>query len=776
EKIIVEIDVKVIAPAGGGHIENIIRAASDNGDDDIEDRERVKAKPDGSITKVADTDEVRVDDEYIYAITIENSAKATATWKNVTVTDLLPAELDFVSAVVVEPAFSSIDPEYDPLTGTITIECGDIAPEGVVIVEIMVKVNDAALAKIGDKIKNKAIAKSDNDDDQEDEDEKPKIKSKADSSIKKEASVTEVHVGDEYTYTITLTNSPDAIDLWKNVVMIDELPNELEYISHEIIPNGRINDSDIDITGQLVTMNCGDIDIGETVTIKITVKVTDTALTKIGEKIKNTAIAASDNDEDKDDDDEKPEVKSYADSSIKKEASVTEVRVGDIYTYTITLANSAEASEPWKNVEMTDILPAELEYQSHEIIPAARIAADDIEITGQVVKVKCGDIAIDETVVIKITVKVTAHASTKIGEKIKNTAVAASDNDRDKESTDEKPEIKKTDTSGPGGGSNPTYSVTYNANGGTGEPYVVSKIPSGNSHKVLGLTPTGISRTGYTFLGWNTKADGTGTSYAADASFAVYSDVVLYAQWSSSNKESQLDTENHFAYIIGYPDGTVQPQGNITRAEVATIFFRLLTQSSRAAVWSKTNDFPDVPANAWFNNAISTLTNAKILTGYPDGSFKPKNNITRAELAAIAVRFASEEEIEAATAKNGFSDISCHWAEEFIITASALGYVNGYPDGTFRPSTPITRAEVATLINNVLNRHLDSPSDLHSNMKTWPDNQTAAWYYLIMQEATNSHHYERKADGINEIWTSMRTNPDWVALEKPTSQPGDVDY
>ena len=992
-KITVSVNDSALAKMGRT-IKNLAVATSDNDEDkeDEDENPKIKSFAAGRIKKEAlDVDDgVHVGDLFTYRITIENGAAATDPWRNVVVTDVLPAELDFINAVVVEPAISSIDPEYDPLSGTVTVECGDIAPEGAVIVEITVKVNDAALAKIGDKIKNKVIATSDNDDDQEDEDERPEIMSKADSKIVKEADPAVVFVGDQYTYTITLTNSPAATDLWRNVVMIDELPAELDYLSYEIIPAGRIDASEVEIAGQVITVKCGDIAIGETVTIKITVRVNDSALAKmgrtiknlavatsdndedkededenpriksfaagriekealdvddgvhvgdlftyritiengaaatdpwknvvvtdilpaeldfisvvvvepasssidpeydpltgtvtvecgdiapeavviveitvqvndaalakIGDKIKNKVIATSDNDDDQEDEDEKPEIKSKADSSITKEADLTVVHVGDEYTYTITLANSADASESWKNVEMIDVLPNELEYLSHEIIPAGRIDAADIDITGQVITMICGDIDIAETVTIKITVKVTASASTKIGEKIKNTAVATSTNDRDRESIDEKPEIRnhtvryeanypagsfyvdgdlaagsdytvltsiltgisragysfshwntKADdsgtrydpsdvfavnsdvilyaqwtlnTSGPGGGGggDTAYSVTYNANGGTGGPHLVPNLKPDSSHKVLDLAATGISRTGYTFLGWNTKADGSGISYAADDNFIVNSNLVLYAQWSSSTRESQLDTANHFAYIIGYPDGTVQPQGNITRAEVATIFFRLLTQASRAALWSKTNDFSDVPANAWFNNAISTLSNAKILAGYPDGSFKPKNMITRAELAAIAVRFASEEEIEAATAKNVFSDIAGHWAENSIITANALGYVNGYPDGTFRPSTPITRAEVATLINNVLNRHLDSSSNLHSDMKIWPDNQNAAWYYLIIQEATNSHYYERKADGINENWISMRTNPDWVTLEKPTSQPGDVEY
>jgi len=199
---------------------------------------------------------------------------------------------------------------------------------------------------------------------------------------------------------------------------------------------------------------------------------------------------------------------------------------------------------------------------------------------------------------------------------------------------------------------------------------------------------------------------------------------------------AELDLSNHFAYIIGYEDGTVRPENNITRAEVATIFFRLLTQNSRTELWKMTNSFPDVRDEGWYNNAISTLTNGGILTGYPDGTFKPSATITRAELATIAVRFVFNGSLDSFPPNlPTFSDISGHWAENYIRLACELGYVNGYPDGSFRPNQPITRAEVATLLNNVLNRHVESKDDLLDGMKTWVDNVEGKWYYLAVQEA-----------------------------------------
>jgi len=323
---------------------------------------------------------------------------------------------------------------------------------------------------------------------------------------------------------------------------------------------------------------------------------------------------------------------------------------------------------------------------------------------------------------------------------------------------------------GGGGGTTTSYTVTYDANGGTGS-HRVTGVLSRSKHTVLTLDKTGISRDGYTFTGWTTAADGSGTAYTADDTLVVTRNITLYAQWE---KKTQLDTENHFAYLIGYPDGTIGPENNITRAEVSTIFFRLLTQQTRTDMWTKVNDYSDVPSEAWCNNAISTLTNSGILTGYPDGTFAPNATITRAEFAAIAVRF--DAVTQTGSGDIAFNDISGHWAESAIKSAARLGYVQGYGDGTFRPDEPITRAEAATLLNNVLNRHVGSEKDLLDNMVEWPDNTSDKWYYLAVQEATNSHYYERETDGVNELWVKIRDVPNWAALEKPNAKPGDISY
>jgi len=233
----------------------------------------------------------------------------------------------------------------------------------------------------------------------------------------------------------------------------------------------------------------------------------------------------------------------------------------------------------------------------------------------------------------------------------------------------------------------------------------------------------------------------------------------------------ELNTEDHYAYIVGYEDGSVQPEGDITRAEVATIFFRLLTDESRDAFWSQTNDYTDVPADAWYNNAVSTLTNAGIIDGYEDGTFKPDGNITRAEFATIAVRF-----FEATyDGEDLFSDIAGHWAQDYINEAANAGIVDGYPDGTFQPQQLITRAEAVTMVNRTIDRHPDA-DHLLEDMITWPDNLETAWYYEQVQEATNSHAYTMNTDdeqNLYEIWTELLPNRDWSELEKVWSDAND---
>lgn len=221
-----------------------------------------------------------------------------------------------------------------------------------------------------------------------------------------------------------------------------------------------------------------------------------------------------------------------------------------------------------------------------------------------------------------------------------------------------------------------------------------------------------------------------------------------------------LNTKDHYAYIAGYPDGTVQPNGNITRAEVATIFFRLFTEEYRNTYWSVSAPFADVEATDWFNTEVATVASAGVVNGYPDGTFLPNNNITRAEFATIAARFLTEEYV----GPDLFTDVSGHWAQEYINRAANAGWINGYPDGSFHPDAYITRAEAMTLVNNMLGR-MPHEDHLLAGMKLWVDNPSTMWYYEAVQEATNGHDYDWAEDNSYEIWTSLTPDPDWEALE-----------
>ena len=224
-----------------------------------------------------------------------------------------------------------------------------------------------------------------------------------------------------------------------------------------------------------------------------------------------------------------------------------------------------------------------------------------------------------------------------------------------------------------------------------------------------------------------------------------------------------LNNTDHFAYIVGYGNGEVRPQNSITRAEVAAIFFRLLEDDVRDANYTRQNKFTDVSNDAWYCSAVSTLSAMGIISGYPDATFRPNASITRAEFAAIATRF----DVNGDKTPASFNDIAGHWAKDEIAVAANNGWVNGYEDGSFRPQNKITRAETMSLVNRVLNRKPETAEDLLENMTKWTDNaDTNAWYYLAVQEATNSHYYEYKEKSQYEKWTELRETRDWSELDK----------
>ena len=231
--------------------------------------------------------------------------------------------------------------------------------------------------------------------------------------------------------------------------------------------------------------------------------------------------------------------------------------------------------------------------------------------------------------------------------------------------------------------------------------------------------------------------------------------------------------QTHYQYLIGYETGEIRPHGNINRAEVASIFFRLISDDFRAQVWMQENPFTDVGPDRWYNNAISTMVNAGVFQGMPNGTFQPNRHITRAEFAGAVTRFLNAGQIASIYGMpDAFSDIDGHWARQQINTIGHLGWVTGIGDNNdFEPNRPITRAEVAALINRMLGRRL-RVNGMMPGMKEWPDNMDPfAWYYLDIQEATNSNVYRMDEDGIHKYWTGLMPNRDWSLLEKPDSTP-----
>ena len=330
------------------------------------------------------------------------------------------------------------------------------------------------------------------------------------------------------------------------------------------------------------------------------------------------------------------------------------------------------------------------------------------------------------------------------------------------------------------------YTLTYDVTGDLPEGYTApakQTLVNGSSYTVAAVpanvsgSKDGVNGT-FSFNGWK-KDDGT----VLTGEQQLTADLTLHGVWSFTKKSSGggggggshkptvtipddvptgLNGDDHYAYIVGYPDSTVRPQNGITRAEVATIFFRLLTDETRNANSTKSNSYSDVAAGAWYNHAVSTLSAMGIVKGDSQGKFNPNAPITRAEFAAIAARF----DDKANTTAVDFSDIASHWAKNEISAAANNGWINGYTDGTFRPNNKITRAEAMTLVNRVLKRLPETAEDLHNDMIKWSDNSdTSAWYYLAVQEATNSHYYDIK-ENKHEKWSKLRETRDWTELEK----------
>ena len=288
-------------------------------------------------------------------------------------------------------------------------------------------------------------------------------------------------------------------------------------------------------------------------------------------------------------------------------------------------------------------------------------------------------------------------------------------------------------------------SVVIDPNGGTAKLSGTSFSTKQSFNIYRDYTLTDASRSGYTFYGWDlTKS---GSTYYFTAMWSRYKSDVPY----------MLNGTDHYAYIKGYPNGSFKPTDTITRAEAATIFYRLLTDATRKAYATSYNSFKDVPATAWYNTAVSTMAKLGIVNGGADGYFRPNDPITRAEIAAMIARCDGAYYTGTSTV---FSDTYGHWAAGYIDRAYELGWINGYGT-TYAPDRYISRAETVAVLNRVLNRAPQYTSDLTRNYTTFSDVATSAWYYLDVEEAANSHTYTRKSNADYETWTKLIADPSW---------------
>lgn len=301
------------------------------------------------------------------------------------------------------------------------------------------------------------------------------------------------------------------------------------------------------------------------------------------------------------------------------------------------------------------------------------------------------------------------------------------------------------------------HTLTFDTMGG-------SKIaPETVRHGLTVAKPKDPVNGGYIFDGWYTDK-----TYRIPYNFAtpLTQDTTIYAKWflivlpgaTVKKNTPKLNTADHFAYVQGYPDGTVKPAGNITRAETAAILFRLMDDASRKTYYSTKSGFRDVASGSWYNTYVATLNNAGVITDSSNGYFRPNEAITRAELAAMLAKFS-----ETTGAANYFNDVSAkYWAANAIAICAKLGWITGYPDGTFRPDRNVTRAELMAMINRATGRAPKSADAFLPGMKTWSDNTADKWYYLDVQEATNSHSYTVKG---SETWTALTSDPNWSLYE-----------
>ena len=784
----------------GNTITNAVKVEDEIKDpeDDPEDDETTVTVPGVEITKtVSPQGTAKVGDTLTYTIDVYN--EGTKALENVRIKDTMTNASGSIS-------FTDTD-NVSYANGEFTVKslpiqtAGSTAPAVVITYTYVVQHADA-----GKTIGNTAVVQDDLDDPEDDDTTETEIDEIAapDVDITKFVSPEgTAKIGDTLTYTITVVNTGN-VDL-SNLRIEDHMTNASGSI-HFVKTTNVGYDGSAFVIGTLAKGGT------ETITYTYVVQAKDA-----GKTLKNVAVAKiNDNDTDPKDDTE-TEVPAI---DISKSVKPTTAKVGDELIYELVVKNIGEVDVD--KVEVQDTFSSKsggkIAYTDAE---GDNVAYDAATGMFTVTELKAG-----ETATIQYTYKV---ALEDVGQPITNSVVQKSDisdpGDKNDDETEVEVEVdeglivekkayavngKQTSNFNVKTGDVVTWTITVTNTGNVKlENVTVSDELTVGTQKTalkvydsmdedaneVGEFNLAVSEKKVFYVSYTVQTEDVGktlinhvavkaddgdedptndpTDDDTDEEFDVEKPVT--PSKPSAGHKPALNKKDHVAYVIGYEDETVRPQNNITRAEVATIFFRLLTDESRAYYWSQTNDFSDVSDDDWFNNAVSTMANAGILTGYPDGSFRPNNPITRAEFAAIAARFSDVEYDGDAR----FSDVpKSHWAFDEVALAKYLGWITGYPDNTFRPDQNITRAEAMTLINRVLERAVEEEHMLPDMVK-WVDNKPSDWFYEAVQEATNSHVYTRLDKKVPnqsfcyEDWIEILLPPDWAALEKSWSEAND---
>ena len=762
-----------------------------------------------TIAKTAAEPSVAVGETITYTITVTNTGTNPAT--NVVVTDTLPSQVTFVDSTSNVQGIN-----FTHANGVLTSNVGTLAAGE--SIEFTVNVTaDAA----GNAVNNAVVAGGNfpaaNDSepvviiDETQPQPEPGV-----SIAKTVVTGPTVAPGGTVVYTLVVTNTGD-VEL-TSLEVSDILPPELTPVNTSLVlPAGATGG----FSGNTLTVNLAALAPSASVTIVFAATVDLAA--EDGDEITNAATVIDLGTGVSDDDhvtvtvEEPYEPKEFDVNIVKVATSGNTVVVGGTVTYSLVVTNTGSAY--LHDLVVTDTLPEQLTPDTSTLVLPVSAAGG---FSGNTLTVDLAPLAPGASVIITFAADVAtdlAHNST-----IPNTATVSNDEVNAGNSETVRvlaPDVaieKSVSPTSVTAGSNVTYTLRITNSGGVPltSLVVTDNLPSQLNPVTTSLTlPTGATG-GFdgNLLEVELANLAPGASVTITFTATVASGTAVGTTITNTATVTDIDTEvtasdsatvtigggggggggggtpqppvevpdpepplvemspYHHAYIIGYPDGYVRPARNITRAEVATIFFRLISDEHRVNIWSQSNPFADVILQNWFNNAISTLTNANLLYGYPDGYFRPNQDMTRAEFSAVIVRIMGQRDAMV-TATSSFTDVSGHWGEAYINVAYQLGWVRGYGDGTFRPNQLITRAEVAALVNRALNRLPETPADLLADMVIWPDNMnTGAWYYLYMQEATNSHYHEMKADGIHETWTELIEPREWWRLERPNSNPG----